>query len=149
MALVRFDPFRGFESLSKRMGDFFGEADKGFNIEFGAFAPRVDISEDEKHLFVHAELPGIKKEDVKVTINDDNVLIIKGEKKREEKVEDKDDSKTYIRVERNYGSFSRSFMLPDNVRTDSIEAKYENGILSLSLEKVEPAKPKEVHVEIK
>ena len=144
MALVRFDPFRGFENLSKKMSDFIGDFDKGVNIEFGGFAPRVDISEDEKYLYVHAELPGINKENVKITVNDDNVLIIKGEKKREEVVEDK----TFIRVERNYGSFSRSFMLPDNVKTDSISAKYENGILSLTLEKIEPVKPKEVNVEI-
>lgn len=144
MALVRFDPFRGFENLSKKMSDFIGDFDKGVNIEFGGFAPRVDISEDEKYLYVHAELPGINKENVKITVNDDNVLIIKGEKKREEVVEDK----TFIRVERNYGSFSRSFMLPDNVKTESISAKYENGILSLTLEKIEPVKPKEVHVEI-
>lgn len=149
MSLVRFDPFRGFENLSRRMHDFVGEFDKGFNFEYGSFAPRVDIMEDEKTLSVHAELPGIKKEDVKVSINDDNVLIIKGEKKREVKQEEKDDNCTYIRVERNYGSFSRTFMLPDNINTDSVSANYENGILTLLFDKKEPQKPKEVNVEIK
>lgn len=144
MALVRFDPFRGFESLTKKLNEFAGEFEKGFNIEFGAFAPKIDIAEDEKNIFFHVELPGIKKEDVKVSLTDGNVLMIKGEKKREDKVEDK----CYIRVERNYGSFSRSFELPDNVKTDSISAKYDNGVLNLTLEKVEPQKPKEVEVNI-
>ncbi len=144
MSLVRFDPFRGFESLSKKMNDFVGEFDKGFNIEFGSFAPRIDIAEDEKSIFFHVELPGIKKEDVKVSITDGNIMMIKGEKKREEKVEDK----SFIRVERNYGSFSRSFELPNNVKTDSIAAKFEDGVLNISLEKIEPQKPKEVEVEI-
>jgi len=144
MALVRFDPFRGFESLTKKMNDFVGDFDKGFNVEFGSFAPRIDIAEDEKNIYFHAELAGIRKEDVKVSITDNNILMIKGEKKREEKVEDK----SFIRVERNYGSFSRSFELPDNVKSDSISAKYDNGVLNITLEKVEPQKPKEVEVEI-
>jgi HSP20 family protein len=148
MSLVRFDPFRSFEGIAKKMNDFMGDFEKGVNIEFGTFSPRVDISEDEKYLYVNAELPGLKKEEVKVTINDDNVLVIKGEKKREESQEEKDENKTFIRVERNYGMFTRSFMLPENLKTDSINAKFENGVLNISLEKVEPQKPKEVEVQI-
>lgn len=144
MSIIRFDPFRGFESLTKKFNDLSGEFEKGFNVEFGSFAPRIDIAEDEKNIFFHVELPGIKKEDVKVSLTDGNVLVIKGEKKREEKVEDK----CYIRVERNYGSFSRSFELPDNVKSDSISAKFDNGVLNLSFEKIEPQKPKEVEVKI-
>lgn len=146
MALVRFDPFRGFESIARKMNDFLGDFEKGVNIEYGGFAPRCDISEDEKSLTVHVELPGISKEDVKVTINDDNVLIIKGEKKREEKTENED--KTYIRVERTFGSFARSFMLPENVKKDSINAKYDNGVLTIKLEKIEPSKPKEIEISV-
>jgi HSP20 family protein len=146
MALVRFDPLRGFENMMRKMNDFVGDFDKGFNVEYGGFAPRCDISEDEKNLYVHVELAGIKKEDVKVTINDDNLLIIKGEKKREEKQENED--KTYIRVERTFGAFTRSFMLPENVKHDSINAKYENGVLNITLEKVEPRKPREVEISV-
>ncbi len=148
MALVRFDPFRGFESITKGMSDFLSEFEKGFNIEFGDFSPRVDISEDDKNYYITAELPGLTKEDVKVSINDDNYLIIKGEKKREFKTEEKDEDRNYIRVERNYGMFTRSFLLPDNLKNDSINAKFENGVLSITLEKVEPAKPKEVEIKI-
>jgi HSP20 family protein len=148
MPVVRFDPFRTFGTLSKRMGDFMSEAEKGFSIDYGNFAPRVDIAEDEKNLYFHAELPGIKKEDVKVTVNNDNILLIKGEKKREDKFEDKVDDKCFLRVERSFGTFTRSFELPGNVKTDSINAKYDNGILNITLEKIEPEKPKEVEVEI-
>lgn len=149
MGIMRFDPRRSFEGLAKRMNEFVNEFDKGISFEFGGFAPRVDISEDEKYFYVHAELPGVKKEDVKLTINDDNVLIIKGEKKKAEKEEETQESKYYLRVERNYGSFTRSFMLPENVKKDSINAKFENGVLDISLEKIEPEKPREVEVEIK
>jgi len=146
MSLVRFDPFRGFEDIVRRMGGFMGDIEKGVNIEYGGFAPRIDIAEDETNIFVHAELPGVKKEDVKVTINDDQMMMIKGEKKQEVK-EDSDD-KSYIRVERTYGSFARSFQLPGNVKTDSINAKFENGVLTITLEKVEPTKPKEIEISV-
>jgi len=87
MAIMRFDPMRGFEQLSRRFGSLMSDLDKGFSVEYGNFAPRVDISEDERHFFIEAELPGIKKEDVKVSINDENVLTIKGVKER--KIEEK------------------------------------------------------------
>ena len=148
MPVVKFDPLRGFESIANRMNDFLNEFQKGgMRFEYGSFAPIVDISEDEKNIFIQAELPGLSKEDVKLSMNDDNILVIKGEKKREEKVENKE--KTFIKLERNFGSFTRSFMLPDNVKTDNINAKFENGILDITLEKVEPQKPKEINVEIK
>jgi HSP20 family protein len=149
MGIVRFDPYRTFGNISKRMGDIMGDFEKGFSIDYGNFAPRVDIAEDEKNLYFHAELPGVKKEDVKVTINNDNVLLIKGEKKREDKFEEKTEDKYFLKVERSFGTFTRSFSLPENVKTDSINAKYDNGVLNITLEKIEPEKPKEVEVEIK
>jgi HSP20 family protein len=148
MALVRFDPYSTFNLMSKKINDFMGEVEKGVTVDYGSFAPRVDIAEDEKALYIHAELPGIKKEDVKVSVNNDNVLIIKGEKKRDSKFEEKAEDKCFLRVERSFGTFTRSFMLPDNVKTDSINAKYDNGVLNITLDKVEPQKPKEVTVEI-
>lgn len=146
MSIVRFDPMRGFETALRRVNDFIGDFDKGFNIEYGGFAPRVDISEDEKNLIFHVELPGIAKEDVKVTVNDDNILMIKGEKKHEQKEEDKNNDKSYIRVERTYGSFTRTFQLPETVKSDSVTAKFDNGLLTLTLEKAEPKKPKEIEI---
>lgn len=148
MGIIRFDPFRGFDMLSKRMGNAFGDIEKGFTVDYGTFAPRVDITEDEKNLYFHAEMPGVKKEDVKVTINNDNILMIKGEKRRDERFEEKAEDKCYLRVERSFGTFTRSFALPDNVNKESINAKYDDGILRVILEKIEPEKPKEIHVEI-
>lgn len=151
MALMKFDPMRGYEQLSRRMSNIFGDIDKGFSFEFGNFAPRVDISEDEKNIFIEAELPGVTKNDVKVSVSDDNVLIIKGKKERkteEKKEDDEEKGRSYIKTERVFGEFTRSFMLPENVKKDNIQAKYEDGTLNIVLEKVEPEKPKEVHIEI-
>ncbi|MGE5478893.1 MAG: Hsp20/alpha crystallin family protein [Chloroflexota bacterium] len=169
MSLVKFEPFRGFESIARRMNAMMSDFDKGFNIEYGSFSPRVDISEDEKKIYFHVELAGIKKEDVKVTINDDNVLIIKGEKRREERfaspeltegnsadggepkegeLQTQESSRSYLRVERSFGEFVRSFMLPDNVNKDNISAKYTDGVLNIELEKIQPAPPKEIPVNI-
>ncbi len=146
MTLVRWNPYRGFESMVKRMNDLVGDYDseREVDLNYGTFAPRVDIKEDEKNIYVHAEMPGLKKDDVKVTVNDDNILTIKGEKKAEDKKEDE----TYVRMERMYGTFTRSFMLPDNVDKDSISAKFEDGVLNVTLNKKEPEKPKEIDVNI-
>lgn len=148
MAIMRFDPIKGFETISKKMNDFVNEFEKGVSVEYGGFAPRIDIYEDEKHLFVQAELAGIRKEDVKLKVNEEGVLCISGEKKKDAKFEENKENQTIIRIERSYGAFNRSFLLPDNVNKESIKAKFENGILEISLEKIEPEKPKEVNVEI-
>ncbi len=144
MTLVKFEPFRGFESFSRRMNEMFGELEKGVRFEIGDFSPRVDIAEDEKNVYLHAELPGIERENVKISISEDRVLMLKGEKRREEKVE----NKNYVRVERNYGSFTRSFALPDNINVEKVDAKFENGVLNMTLPKNEPTKPKEVSISI-
>lgn len=172
MTMIKFDPFRGFDSLTKKMNTLMSDLDKGINFEIGAFSPRVDIIEDEKQIHFNFELAGVKKEDVKVTINDENVLVVKGSKYRESKVEEPksfentdenvsnqnvsnqnsaDETKSekyYLRVERNFGEFTRSFVLPENVNKDSIQAKYEHGVLHLVFDKKEPEKPKVVEVEI-
>jgi HSP20 family protein len=144
MTLLKFDPMRGFESVARKMSEMAGELEKGFSFEYGGFAPRVDISEDDKSLYVHVELPGVNKDDVKLSINEDNILSIKGLKKGPEKLEDR----TCIRTERAFGEFSRSFLLPDFINRDGIEAKYEHGVLNLTIQKKEPEKPKEVEIKI-
>ncbi len=146
MAIMRFDPVKGFETITRKMSDMVNEFEKGFSFEYGGFAPRIDISEDDKNLFINAELAGLKKEDVKVKINDEGVLCISGEKKRDEKFQS--ENNTLIRIERSYGAFNRSFMLPENINKDSIKAKFDNGVLEISLEKKEPEAPKEVQIEI-
>lgn len=146
MAIVKFDPFRGFESMIRKMDDFLGDWDKGrsLNVGDGVYFPSVDIRETDKNIFVQAEIPGIAKKDVKVTVNDDNILVIRGEKKEEEKKEED----TMIRMERQYGSFTRSFVLPENVKKDNIKAKFNDGVLNIELVKTEPSKPKEIEVKI-
>ena len=81
MAVLRFDPFRGFENLSNKVGSMINEAEMGVRFEYGNFKPRVDILEDSEKIYVFAELAGVKKIDVKVTINEENMLIIKGDKR--------------------------------------------------------------------
>ena len=147
MSIIKVDPFRGFDSMMRRVNDVFEEVNRGgIRFEVGDFTPRVDIAETDNALTVHAELPGIDKKDVKITINDGNILTISGEKKREEKTEDKE--KNYMRIERSYGSFARSFTLPDNVSTENINAAFDNGVLTITVPKKEPAKPKELEVTI-
>jgi len=144
MTLVRLEPFRGFERLGKRFNEFANEFEKGISFEMGGFSPRIDITEDDKNLFVHAEIAGMTKNDVKVSVNEERMLSLKGEKKKAEKKEDLN----LLRNERVFGEFERSFMLPDNVDVEKIHAKYDNGILELVIPKVEPPKPKEITVEI-
>jgi len=144
MGILRFDPVRSFEGISRRMGEIANEFEKGFSVEYGGFSPRVDITEDEKALYFWVEIAGVNKEDVKLSINDENILLIKGFKKRDENYE----NKASIRSERNFGEFTRSFLLPDNINKESILAKFETGVLMIKFDKKEPEKPKEVEISI-
>lgn len=148
MSMIKFDPVRGFEAMSRKMNSLVNDFDKTWSFEFGGFSPRIDISENTGKIFIHAEIPGMAKEDIKITINDENVLVIKGEKKRELKPEEEADPRRLIRMERSFGEFVRSFLLPENVKKDNINAKFESGILYLELEKIEPEKPKEINIVI-
>ncbi len=144
MTLLRFNPYRSFESMFKRMNQFISEFEKGVNIETGGFAPRVDIFEDEANVYLIAEMPGIPKGDVKITISEDKVLTLKGAKKNQ----GNGDSKSLIRNERMFGSFERSFVMPDNVDFNSIVANYCDGLLNVTIKKKEPEKPKEIEINI-
>ena len=104
-------------------------------------SPSVDIFEDGDEVVVKAEVPGVKKEDLDVTITE-NSLTISGEKKQEEKVEKKD----YHRVERSYGSFSRSFRLPENVNGAKAKAKFTDGLLEVRLPRTKEAKQKKIEI---
>ncbi len=149
MSLVKFDPFRNFSSLTNRMNSMLDEfdTDRMFSNNSG-FNPSIDVHEDEKQITLEAEIAGVKKDDIKVSINDGNVLVLKGTKNRENKTEDEKDGTTFLRVERSFGEFTRSFMLPDNVDTDSINAEFKDGLLKVTLDKKEPEKPKELEVDI-
>jgi HSP20 family protein len=108
-----------------------------------SYVPRVNISEDTNNIFVHAELPGLTKDDVKVTVTD-GTLVLRGEKKSEVKTEDR----KYFRIEQRYGEFVRQFTLPENVNEDEVKASFENGILEVIIPKKEPEKPKEREIPI-
>lgn len=124
-----FDRFRG------------GSADDGY---VSSLMPAVDIVERENDFHIKVELPGVQKNDVKITVVND-VLTVRGEKKQESEKK----GENYHRVERSYGSFQRSFTLPASVRSEKIEASYDNGVLTIDLPKAEEAKPKEIEVKLK
>ena len=111
--------------------------------ELEEISPSVDIFEKGNDLVVKAELPGMRKEDIEVSVTD-HTMRISGEKKREEKIEKKD----YYWEERSYGSFTRSFQLPSEVQTDKAEAKFKDGVLEIRIPKTEEAKKKEKKVNV-
>lgn len=144
MRLKVWEPHRGFRPLHRDFERFFGfDQEQTQGLDEASWTPRVDIYETQESYVLNAELPGLKKEEINIDVND-NTLTINGEKKFEEKVE-KDN---YVRVERNYGSFSRSFTLSEDVNTEAIKASYKEGVLELTLPKKEESKPKEIKVEI-
>ena len=144
MNLSVWDPFREMEALLDRYSKSArkpGAAGEIREMEAGDWIPTVDILENDHSFMVRTELPGVEKDDVKVHINN-GVLTIKGEKK----VESKDDKRH--RVECAYGSFVRSFTLPQDVDIEKVEAAYKNGILNLTIPKQEKAKPKQIEVKV-
>jgi len=143
------DPWKDFGSLQERINRMFDDTIRtlyptdGEELEKGTWAPAVDIYETNDSFVVSADLPGLNKDEIQIDLKD-NTLTLKGEKKFEEKVS-KDN---YIRVERAYGSFVRSFTLPQNVDPEKIKAKYKEGILEITIPKKEEAKPKQIKVEL-
>jgi HSP20 family protein len=145
LSLSRFEPFRGVSTFQDQINRFFHEAFDRSSDEANLtpWAPAVDIYETEHQLVVKAELPDIKPEELDIRV-ENNILTIRGERKFEKKV----DEKNYLRVERSYGSFSRSFSLANTVNTEAIQADYKNGVLTLSIPKPEEAKPKQIKVHV-
>jgi HSP20 family protein len=148
MAINRWDPYRELYSLQNQLSrlfqDSFGSSQSGQGDDFlstSSFVPPVDVYEDEHNVFIRAEVPGIDPNDLDIKV-ENNVLTIRGERKwnKEEKEEN------FHRVERRYGSFARSFTLPNTVNTDDVNAGYNNGILELKLGKRAEAKPKQIKV---
>jgi len=155
MSLVRWNPTR---ELATWPSDLFGiqrEMNKMFDNFFRgdtwnedsslmAWTPAVDIAEHDDEYLVKVELPGVNKDDVKLTL-ENNILTIRGEKKQEKETK----KENYHRVERSYGTFQRSFTLPAAVKAEKIDASYKDGILIVSLPKAEEAKPKQIEVKVK
>lgn len=151
MTLIKFQPQSELSNINKRLQKFFEDFDTPFagdwfgkNWNSNVFTPRVDVTEDKDNLYVVAEIPGVTKNEVKVSVVGD-VLTISGEKK----VEQRDENKNYYRIERTSGSFSRSFTLPAEIEVDKISADYKDGVLTISMPKTEEAKIVERQIEIK
>lgn len=145
MSLIKYDPFRELRSLQDEMNRLFMTSmPRGFGQEdlaSGGWAPNVDIYESENEIVLEAELPGMKRDDFEVSI-ENNTITLKGERSFEKK----DERDNYHRVERAYGSFTRSFSLPRSVSADGTIADFKDGILRVSLPKKEEAKARKIKV---
>lgn len=142
MKLVRWDPFQELVNINNRLSRTLGEAyPNATEDSFGAWAPPVDIFEKNDHLVIRAEIPGVKREDMDVRI-ENGVLTLHGERKHESEVKEENS----YRMERVYGTFTRSFSLPTTVDAGKIAATYKDGILEVTVPKAETAKPKKVEI---
>src|SRR5213079_2069363 len=143
--LARWEPFRGATSLQDHVNRLFNNVLErtGEESSLTAWAPSVDIYETEHELVVKADLPEVDPKDLDIRV-ENNLLTIRGERKFEKKVNEEN----YLRVERSFGSFARSFTLANTVNTDAIKADYQNGVLTLTIPKREEAKPKQVKVNV-
>lgn len=154
-ALTRWDPLKGWDPfqemremqdrLSKLLGGTVARTDNGKEetMTVALWSPLVDISEDDREYTIRAELPGLRREDVKVTV-ENGVLSISGERKYEKE----DKNRKYHRVERAYGNFVRNFSIPDDADPAKVSAEFKDGVLNVRLVKDERAKPKTVEVKV-
>ena len=144
MNVVKYDPFHDLRSLQDEVNRLFsGTVSRGNQDEIlrGAWSPNVDIFENKNEIVLEAELPGMNSEDVNISI-ENNVLTLHGERRFEKK----DESDNFHRVERSYGSFTRSFTLPPTVSSENAQAEFQNGVLRLTLAKREEAKPRRIEI---
>jgi HSP20 family protein len=144
-AIARLEPFRGFSTLHDQVNRIFNETVRNHGDESAltAWAPSVDIYETPNELVVKADLPEVEEKDIDVRV-ENNLLTIRGERKFDKSVSEDN----YLRIERTYGAFSRSFSLPNTVSAESIRAEYKNGVLTVNLPKREESKPRQVKVNV-
>ena len=146
--MSRWNPFKDLEEMEQRLSTYLGrpavrtEAGKEA-MTVAEWSPLVDITEDDKEYVIKADLPDVKKEDVKLTVQND-VMSISGERKYEKE----DKGKKYHRVERAYGNFMRSFTVPEDADGSKVSAEYKDGVLNVHLPKSEKAKPKSIEVKV-
>jgi HSP20 family protein len=146
MSITRWDAFRNMATLHDRVNRLFEgnlQGSRSDNSALTTWAPAVDIYEDENALVIKADLPDMNEKDLDIRV-ENNTLTVKGERKFEQKVKEEN----YLRIERTYGSFSRSFSLPNTVNTEAIKAEYKNGVLTVELPKRAESKPKQVKVNV-
>lgn len=146
-SLTNWNPFRDFSEWENRLNRALGVGTRSGSgkesMTVAQWSPAVDITEDDKEFLVKAELPELKKEEIKVAV-ENGELTLSGERKFEKEEKDK----KYHRIERAYGSFMRSFVLPENVSADKVTAEFKDGLLLVHLPKTETAKPKAVQVAV-
>ena len=144
--LTRWEPFREFSTLQDRMNRLFRETyseGQDQSLTASTFAPAVDVYEDEHNVTLKIEVPGIDEKDIDVRI-ENNTLTVHGERK----IEKEEKEENYRRVERQYGSFTRTFTLPTTVDTENVSATYDKGVLKITLPKKAEAKPKQIKVNV-
>lgn len=143
--LVRWEPFRGISSLQEQFNRLFENRFSTGTEEqtLTAWAPAVDVYETENELVIKADLPQVSEKELDVRV-ENNMLTIRGERKFEQKVKEEN----YLRMERAYGSFSRSFSLPNTVNTEAVQAEYKEGVLTVTLPKRAESKPKQVKINV-
>jgi HSP20 family protein len=145
--LTRWEPFREFNTLQDRINRVFRESYSGSGqddaLNTSSFAPAVDVYEDEHKVALKIEVPGIEEKDIDVRV-ENNTLTVHGERK----IEKEEKEENYRRVERQYGSFTRTFTLPTTVDTENVSATYDKGVLKISLPKKAEAKPKQIKVTV-
>jgi HSP20 family protein len=148
MAIMRWDPFRELNELSNRVNRYFGQSERAMTpaeeqLTVAEWWPPVDIKETAEEFMVKAELPGMKKENVHVTINE-GILTMQGERKAEKE----EKGARFHRIERSYGSFARSFVLPQHVDETKVVAEFTDGVLNVRMPKSATAKPKNIEVKV-
>ena len=142
MTITRFDPFRDFVTLQNRLNSVFGDLNRGQDeLTTSGFVPAVDIYEDEQKITLKMEIPGIDEKDLDIRV-ENNTLTVRGERKFES--EEKEEN--FHRIERRYGTFARSFTLPNTVDSENVTADYLNGVLKIALAKRAEAKPKQIKI---
>jgi HSP20 family protein len=143
MELVRFEPFTGLGNLRSAFSDLFNENGRAMEPSLSKWYPAVDILESKDSYLIRAELPGMKKEDIKVEVKD-GTLVLSGERKSEKLAEGVE----YRHVERVAAKFWRSFSLPETTKADGIEASYKDGVLEMRVPKAEEAKPRQIEISV-
>jgi len=143
--LNRWEPFRGAATLHEHLNRVFAEGfgRSGEESNLTTWAPAVDILENEHELVVQADVPDVDPKDLDIRV-ENNILTIRGERKFQKQVNENN----YLRVERSYGTFARSFSLANTVNSEAIKADYQNGVLTLNIPKREEAKPKQIRVNV-
>ncbi len=151
MSITRWNPWEEMFNFTRRMNRLFEptllrrlDLKEDDSITSYLWEPLVDIYETNEDIVVKAEIPGMKKEDIEISITD-NVLTIKGEKKQERKMQNED----YHRIECSYGTFQRSFSLPKAIKPDNVTASYKDGVLTITVPKAEEVKPKKIQISTK